>query len=356
MNQAMGDGQAFTTQLMHWHQHHNKRDLPWKGEGDPYKIWLSEIILQQTRAEQGLPYYLRFAAAYPTVHNLAAAPDDEAFKLWEGLGYYARCRNMLATARQVVTEYGGRFPDTYEGLLNLKGIGPYTAAAVASFAFRLPHAVVDGNVYRVLARYFGIKTPTDGTAGKKLFQNLADSVLDRRDPGGFNQAMMDHGATICTPALPKCGQCPVADGCISRADGLIDMLPVRAKKAAVRTRYFHYLLLHFDNNVWVRLRTTKDIWKGLYEPLLLEAEAALDRKGMEKHEAYRALHLSEEPEFEGALSQRLTHQIIASRFFSVQAATPPTVPQDGVWVPLDQLKKYPFPKTLVSFFEKKGYF
>ena len=290
------------------------------------------------------------------MQDLANAQDDEAFRLWQGLGYYARCRNMLATARQIVSEYGGHFPNTYEGLLHLKGIGPYTAAAIASFAYGLPHAVVDGNVYRVLARYFGITTPTDGTEGKKLFQQIADHVLDSGNPGGFNQAMMDHGATVCTPALPRCGACPVAEDCVARAEGLIDMLPVRGKKAAVRTRYFHYLLLHCNGSIWIRLRSSKDIWKGLYEPMLIEAHTQLDRKGIAGHEAFRALNIPEIPEYEGMHSQRLTHQIIESRFFSVHTGMQPVIPVNGSWIPIQQLQKYPFPRTLVIFFEKKGYF
>jgi A/G-specific adenine glycosylase len=340
---------------MDWHRQHNTRSLPWKGEKNPYKIWLSEIMLQQTRAEQGLPYYLKYVEAYPTVQDLAATEDDAAFKLWQGLGYYARCRNMLATARQVTVDYGGKFPSTYEGLLALKGVGPYTAAAIASFAYGLPQAVVDGNVYRVLARYFGIDTPTDSTEGKKLFQQLADEVLDPADSAGFNQAMMDHGATICTPANPKCGECPVADGCIARAEGLINMLPVKGKKVAVRRRYFHYLLLQHKDHIYIRLRNDKDIWKGLYEPLLIEADVPLDRKALQHNEHYKSLGIAEVPEYEGVLNQKLTHQIIESRFFSLHTVNRPSLP-DGAWVPMAKLKDYPFPKTLLSFFEKKKYF
>lgn len=355
MSNVQGNKQAFTGWLMNWHRHHNTRVLPWKGETDPYKIWLSEIILQQTRAEQGLPYYLKFIAAYPTIQDLAVSTDDEAFRLWQGLGYYARCRNMLTTARQVASEHAGHFPDTYEGLLNLKGIGPYTAAAIASFAFGLPHAVVDGNVYRVLARYFGITSPTDGTEGKKLFQQLADAVLDRTDPGGFNQAMMDHGATICKPVLPNCSICPIAGGCVARVKGLVELLPVRSKKPKVLTRYFHYIIIHYNDHIWLRLRRGKDIWKGLYEPLLIETDMQLDRKSLTKYESFIESGIEELPEFEGSLSQRLTHRIIESRFFSVHTQKRPLLPSDGIWVPLQRVKEYPLPKTLVLFFEKKKY-
>lgn len=340
---------------MHWHEHHNTRDLPWKGEHDPYKIWLSEIILQQTRAEQGLPYYLKFIAAYPTVARLAAAKDDEVFKLWEGLGYYARCRNMLAAARQIVNEYSGHFPGDYNDILSLKGVGPYTAAAIASFAFSLPHAVVDGNVYRVLARYFGITTPTDTTEGKKRFQLLADDVLDREDPAGFNQAMMDHGATICTPVSPKCEECPVAGGCTARREHLIDLLPVKEKKLKIKTRFFNYVLLHAGDKLWIHQRNEKDIWRGLYEPLLIESEMALDGKALQQEE-FKWLQPDSSLEYEGELTQRLTHQLIHSRFFSVQLNAAIDLPFDGHWVSVKQLKDFAFPKSIITFFQKKSYF
>ncbi len=351
-----GDAKAFTLGIMHWHRHHNQRSLPWKSETGAYRIWLSEILLQQTRIAQGLPYYLKFIEAYPTVEDLAASTDDAAFKLWEGLGYYARCRNMLATARQVAGELGGRFPDTYEGLLRLKGVGPSTAAAVASFAYGLPHAVVDGNVYRVLARYFGIRTPIDSNEGKKLFQALADRVLDRSDPGGFNQGIMDHGSTVCTPVAPRCGDCPVSAGCVALAEGLIGLLPVKAKRTAVRTRHLHYLILHHDGHIWIRRRGVGDIWAGLYEPFLVESDARLYSDDLRDRPEYQALGIPAQPENTGSLRQRLTHQLIETGFFEVQATAQPTVPEDGIWVPHGDLRDYPFPRTLVAFFEKKGYF
>jgi A/G-specific adenine glycosylase len=335
----------FTERLMHWHRTANHRSLPWKGERDPYKIWLSEIILQQTRAEQGLPYYLKFAGTYPTVKHLANATDEAAYKLWQGLGYYNRCKNMLSTARQVVQERGGEFPDTYEGLLALKGIGPYTAAAIASFAYGLPQAVVDGNVNRVLARCFGIDTPIDSTEGKKEFQQLATELLYAEDSAAYNQAIMDHGATICTPALPKCSECPLTPDCFAFNKNLIAILPVKSKKAAVRLRYFHYLLLRRDDQLWLQKRTGKDIWQNLYQPYLIESATALDSRELQQTEAFKALNITTAPEYEGALKQRLTHQLIETR----------PLP-DGAWVPLNKLKNYAFPGTLVSFFEKKDYF
>lgn len=358
MNVRTPEQHLFTKHLMHWHGSANHRSLPWKGERDPYKIWLSEIILQQTRAEQGLPYYLNFIGAYPTVKQLANTTDEAAYKLWQGLGYYNRCKNMLSTARQIMQEGEGKFPDTYEGLLALKGIGPYTAAAIASFAYGLPEAVVDGNVNRVLARYFGIATPIDSTEGKKEFQTLATSLLYLDDSAAYNQAIMDLGATICTPALPKCPACPLQKECIACNKALTSILPVKSKKAAVRVRYFHYLLLRREDKIWLQKRTGKDIWQNLYQPYLIESDTALDSRELQQTEAFQALATDALPEYEGALKQRLTHQLIETRFFTVSPLESDRLPalEDGTWVPLSRLKAHAFPGTLVSFFEKKNYF
>ena len=357
MKRPAPDQRIFTERMMHWHGTANTRSLPWKGERDPYKIWLSEIILQQTRAGQGTPYYLKFIEAYPTVRQLANTTDDAAFRLWQGLGYYNRCRNMLATARQIVQERDGVFPDTYEGIIALKGIGPYTAAAIASFAYGLPHAVVDGNVVRVLARCFGIEQPFDTTEGKKVFQQLADDLLERNASADYNQAIMDLGATVCTPAAPRCDDCPLNKICFAYRENLIAFLPVRSKKALVRSRYFHYILLLHEDKIWLHQRQAKDIWQALYEPYLIESNEALDRQGLYLTEGWQRLHITEVPEYEGSLTQRLTHQLIETRFFSVRVSGKPLIPDDsGIWTDVKNLKKYAFPKTLVSFFEKKGYF
>src|ERR1700743_845026 len=219
----------FTQILLKWHKHKNDRKMPWKGEKNPYRIWLSEVILQQTRVEQGWAYYEKFINAFPTVHELAAAGEQKVFKLWEGLGYYSRCRNLIATAKTIDSVYEGRFPAVYSEILALKGIGPYAAAAIASFAFNLPHAVVDGNVTRVLSRYFGDSTPIDTTAGKKLYSNLADALLDRERADLYNQAIMDFGATICLPRNPLCADCVQRSGCQALQKGLIAQLPVKEK-------------------------------------------------------------------------------------------------------------------------------
>lgn len=255
---------TYRTILTKWASLH-PRPMPWKGIRDPYRIWLSEIILQQTRVEQGLPYYERFAATYPTITDLAQAPDDEVFKLWEGLGYYSRARNMLAAARMVADELGGHFPDTYEGIRALKGVGDYTAAAIGSFAYDLPYAVLDGNVFRVLARWFGIETPTDSTEGKRQFVRLAQEILDSGRPGAHNQAMMDFGATWCTPKNPKCSDCPFSAVCEAKNLNKVSLLPVKSKKTLQKERFFLYCVVDKAGKTFLQKREQKDIWQNLYD-------------------------------------------------------------------------------------------
>ncbi len=348
----------FTKRLTAWHQTDNDRSLPWKSEKDPYKIWLSEVILQQTRALQGLPYYLRFVEAFPTIKDMAAANDDDAFRLWQGLGYYNRCKNMLNTARFITNDLNGTFPDTYEGLLALKGIGPYTAAAVASFAYGAPNAVVDGNVYRVLARYFGIEEPFDTTKGKKVFALLAQELLDKKDSAAYNQAIMDLGATVCTPRNPSCNDCPLQKKCVAFEQGLTGLLPVKSKKTIVKKRYFNYLLLQWKDTIWVHKRTGNDIWQNLHEPFLIESEAPLDANEVLSHELFKKeAFIHKDISYTGEVSQRLTHRIIESRFFIVPLLKKTDISdKEGKWLSINNLKKTAFPKTFLSFLEKKLYF
>lgn len=261
----------FTQNLMAWYDP-AVRPMPWKNERDPYLIWLSEIILQQTRVEQGLPYFLKFRTAFPTVVELADADENAVFKLWEGLGYYSRARNLQAAARRISRELNGSFPTTYEEILKLPGVGPYTAAAIASFAFGLPHAVLDGNVYRVLARFFGMKTPIDSTEGRKIFTQKGAKLLDRSQPGRYNQAIMDFGATVCTPQKPACPTCPLHLNCIAFHEKTVVDLPVKSRAAAKRTRFFHYFIFRNADKTWVRKRAEKDIWRGLFEFPQVEME------------------------------------------------------------------------------------
>jgi len=263
----------FTTQIHHWYTK-NKRDLPWRKTNDPYKIWISEIILQQTRVDQGINYYYRFTERFPTIGKLAQANEDEVLKAWQGLGYYSRARNLHFTARYIQKEMNGKFPQEYDIILKLKGIGPYTAAAVASFAFDLSHPVVDGNVYRLLSRYFGIDTPVDSTKGKKEFYKLASEIMPAKNPGLHNQAMMEFGALQCAPR-PVCLKCPLVNSCFAFHHKIVDKLPVKEKKTKQRNRYFYYYLLEHDDNIYLEKRSGNDIWKNLYQFPLLETSEEL---------------------------------------------------------------------------------
>ena len=244
----------FTKILMEWHDP-NARPMPWKSEKNPYLVWLSEIILQQTRVEQGLPYFIRFKEKYPTIQQLANAPEDELMKLWEGLGYYSRARNLHFSAKYITKDLKGGFPTTYKEILKLKGVGPYTASAVASFAFGLPHAVVDGNVYRVLSRVFGIDTAIDTSLGKKKIDALAHEHLDKQIPGKYNQAILDFGATQCSPKLPSCEDCPLKNQCYAFTNDQVGLYPVKSKKIKRKTRFFNYLVLNNEDTVIIKKRT-----------------------------------------------------------------------------------------------------
>jgi A/G-specific adenine glycosylase len=346
----------FTSTLLHWHAKDNTREMPWKGEKDPYKIWLSEIILQQTRVEQGLAYYNRFISTYPTVFDLAKAKDQTVFKLWEGLGYYNRCRNLLATARVIVKTFNGKFPNDYETLLTLKGVGPYTAAAIASFAFNAPHAVLDGNVFRVIARYEGIEGPTDTTAGKKIFETRAAALLDKKRAGLYNQAIMDFGATVCKPLAPTCTICPLQKTCVAHATAQVNQLPIKEKQLVKKERRLYYFLLQVNDEIWVTERKHKDIWQGLFEFYVLEAG-----KKMLWNETGTQLFLKEQlgiPSIKmlhrsSEIKQTLTHQIIKAQFIRVALSKKPSSITSGKWQKIGQLKKLPFPKLINQYLSEE---
>ncbi|MBK9282879.1 MAG: A/G-specific adenine glycosylase [Sphingobacteriaceae bacterium] len=267
--------QWFATKIIEWYGH-NKRNLPWRNTKNPYKIWLSEIILQQTRVEQGLPYYTRFIEAFPTVNDLAKAKEDRVLKLWQGLGYYSRARNLHTASKQIMRQFKGKFPEKHEDILKLKGVGNYTAAAISSFAFNTSKAVVDGNVYRLLSRVFRIHSPIDSTSGKKDFQALADLLIDEKNPGKFNQAIMEFGSQFCKPKNPDCENCIFNNKCLALKHNEVKTLPIKAGKVKVRTRYFNYFLI-IDNKrtLIIKKRAEKDIWEGLYDFPLLETEKIL---------------------------------------------------------------------------------
>lgn len=342
----------FTHLLLDWWEG-NKRSLPWKDTHDPYIIWLSEIILQQTRVEQGLPYFERLRAAFPTVAHLANAPEDQLMHLWEGLGYYSRARNLHTTAKYIAFQLGGVFPSKYEKIVQLKGIGPYTAAAIASFAFGLPHAVLDGNVFRVLARYFGISTPIDSTEGKKQFAELANRLLPPNCPADYNQALMDFGALQCKPANPLCNTCPLQPYCVAYKQQTVEILPVKAKKMVRKARFFTYLVIQSDQHIYICKRTNSDIWQNLYEFPMLETATELPQSHLlteqQQWQIWFGKAVPNIINVSKAYRQLLTHQQITACFWHLQLPPNTAVPNNWLKiVPLD-MANYAFPKVLNSY-------
>lgn len=343
---------SFAATLLKWDRYQNKRQMPWKGEKDPYRIWISEIILQQTRVEQGLDYYKRFIKAFPTVQDLAKAPEAKVFKLWEGLGYYSRCRNLLASAKYIFRDLKGQFPDSYEDIKALKGVGPYTAAAIASFAYNLPYAVVDGNVFRVLARVFGIRIPIDSKQGNKSFTAIANELLDKKKPGKYNQAIMDFGATVCKPVAPLCSKCVFNKGCFANLNSQVAALPIKNKKLSIKKRWFYYLVVKYEEQLAIHKRTDKDIWQGLYEFLLIEAtketiestilEQAIEKKWISRNR-FDLVKVSK------MFRQQLSHQQISGRFITVHIKHQKKMADGIIWVKKSRLRNYPFPKFINEF-------
>ena len=343
----------FPALLMQWNRQNNTRKMPWKGEKDPYKIWLSEIILQQTRVEQGLKYYEKFVSNFPNINKLAAAKDERVYKLWEGLGYYSRCKNLIETARFISKDLMGKFPDKFEAILGLKGVGHYTASAIASFAYDLPYAVVDGNVFRVLSRIFGIKKPTDSTEGKKFFTQLAVQLLDKKQPGIYNQALMDFGAVICKP-YPLCNTCIFKDHCFAFKNDLVDKLPVKEKTIKITTRWFNYLVIENNKRIYIHKRTGKDIWKNLHEFVLIETNSdtavnailtKAEKEKFLKKGSYKIVSISP------VYSQQLSHQKIMGRFIKMVSKKELAIPGFKA-VSLKQLSQYAFPRFITAFFER----
>lgn len=329
---------SFTTALLRWFAQYG-RELPWRGISDPYGIWVSEIILQQTRIEQGRDYWLRFMERFPTVDALAAASEDEILLQWQGLGYYSRARNMHAAARQIVGQ--GGFPNTLEGLLALKGVGNYTAAAVGSMAFGLPAAAVDGNVYRVLARHYGIDVPINSTRGKHTFEALAQELLPEKEAGTFNQAMMDFGATWCTPRSPRCIDCPVAETCEALHTGHVNQLPVKEKKLKIQQRHFSYVYVRHQGMTAVRRRPTGDIWQGLWEPLFVE-DAPLPDLGC-------PLTL-----LASGVKHVLTHRVLMADFYLAEPAERPDLPPDYIWIKEREMSERAIPRLVEKLLAQIG--
>ncbi len=327
--------ESFAPTLLEWFRE-NGRELPWRQTHDPYSVWLSEIILQQTQVKQGWDYWERFMRRWPTVEDLAAATEDEVLREWQGLGYYSRARNLHHAARQIVAL--GHFPDTIEGIKQLKGVGDYTAAAIGSIAFGLPAAVVDGNVYRVLSRHFGIDTPINTTEGKKLFAALAQSLLPPQEASAYNQALMDFGAIQCTPQSPHCDDCPLMETCSAFREGRVGELPMKQKTLVVKERHLTYIYIRCNGETAIHRRPAGDIWQGLYEPLLTEqlpSGAVLLRQNV-KHV--------------------LTHRVIYADFWLWETNDRPALPDGYFWIKETELDRYAVPRLiekLLSFVKAK---
>lgn len=328
--------------LLDWYSDH-KRDLPWRHTTDPYTIWISEIILQQTQVIQGLPYFFRFKKAFPTVVDLAKANEDEVLRLWQGLGYYSRARNLHFTAKYIVNELGGVFPDTFTEIIKLKGIGDYTGAAIASFCFGEKVPVVDGNVIRVISRYFGITEAVDDTKVRKQIRLLCEEIISEKHPDIFNQAIMEFGALQCTPKQVNCEVCPLSESCFAYSESIVDKIPFKSKKIKKRTRYFYYLVVENNDKLHIQKRTGKDIWEGLYEFPFVEFD-----KSISEEEVLSQIELTEIEvnSVSTYVKHVLSHQTIFAKFFYIKS-------NDGIENTLkinkNSLDKYAFPQLIQNY-------
>ena len=350
----MTDG--FADILIRWYADNHRR-LPWRETSDPYLIWLSEVILQQTRVAQGLDYFRRFVARFPDVRSLAEAPQDEVLKLWQGLGYYSRARSLHTAAKDIMARFGGRFPEDYEAVRSLCGVGDYTAAAICSFAYELPYAAVDGNVYRVLSRVYDVDLPVDDAAGKRYFAELAQSLLDPVRPGLQNQATMEFGALQCVPQRPDCWACPLADRCLAQAHGTVGRRPVKRGKAAVRPRYFNYLCIRCDGTLLLRQRTEKDIWRNLYEFPLIETDAETEFDALQRTSAWKAWFGGERRMRIGERTAMprhvLSHRIIYACFQEIELERIPDSLSGFLRVPEAELDRYAVSRLTERYLERR---
>ena len=339
----------FSNTLIYWYLQNN-RELPWRKTKNPYFIWLSEIMLQQTRVAQGIAYYLKFTSTFPTVFDLAKADESTVLKMWQGLGYYSRARNLHFSAKLVANEFNGEFPSTYNEIIKLKGIGDYTASAIASICFDEPTAVVDGNVYRVLSRYFGIKTPINSSAGIKEFKILAQSLIDKNKAGTFNQAIMDFGALHCKPQNPLCETCPFSDSCFALEKKLTKELPVKEKKVKVRKRYFNFLVIKTkDNRTILSERKGKGIWQGLYQFPLIESDKTINKEELILSEDFTNLFPSKTTLSlfnSKEIIHKLSHQHLHTQFWIIETKNSPEININ--W---SEIEKYPVPILIANFLE-----
>ncbi|MFT3753551.1 MAG: A/G-specific adenine glycosylase [Paludibacter sp.] len=341
--------------LTYWYEQ-NKRELPWRDITDPYKIWISEVILQQTRVNQGLSYYLRFIERFPSIIQLAEAEEDEVLKYWQGLGYYSRARNLHKAAKQVATKFNGHFPANHSAVLQLSGIGDYTAAAICSFAYNQPYAVVDGNVYRVLSRLFGISTPIDSTSGKKEFAELAKSLLPQNNAALHNQAIMEFGALQCVPVSPDCFNCPLQGTCKAFQSDSVSSLPTKTQKTKVSNRFFNYLHIEFQENTFLQKRTGKDVWQNLYEFPLIESEELLSFEQLTGNADFKKL-------FEGMnnvdiykishpMKHVLSHRVIYAQFISIKTTELNEELKKLISTPLNEIDRFAVSRLTELFLEK----
>lgn len=361
--------ETFSEIIENWYKDH-ARELPWRGIKDPYKIWISEIILQQTQVKQGYDYYLRFIHRFPDVRTLAEADEQEVLKFWQGLGYYSRARNILASARIIMSERAGIFPSDYKSIRALKGVGDYTAAAISSFAYGLPEAVLDGNVYRVLARYFAISTPIDTTVGKRLFNELSNTMLDRENPGLYNQAIMDFGALQCTPQNPDCLFCPLQASCAAFGEGNVCAYPVKARKTKVSDVWYTYLYIAQNEHFLLHRRTGNGIWKNMYELPLIESMSKAEHENILQSDTFYdwakltgTLHpvvklITDD------IKHVLSHRIIHAQCYMIKNMeesssdyrnfSEKSQKHDCIVVTAEELKKYPLPRLITRILEKGG--
>ena len=343
--------------LMVWYEE-NKRDLPWRDTENPYLIWVSEIILQQTRVVQGLDYYRRFVDAYPDIFSLANAGIDEILKIWQGLGYYSRARNMHFAAKQVVDACDGMFPSTYNELITIKGIGDYTASAIASLAFGQAVPVIDGNVNRVIARLHGLQLPINKPAGQREIRAQAEKMMVRDAPGTYNQAIMEFGALQCVPKNPNCNVCIFKNICVAFRNGLVNMLPVKDKTVKIATRYFHYLYVCFDHRTFIRRRPDGDIWAGLYEFPVIETATETNLDDLIQNTAWQSYFDGQTPVVEAISSEiihRLTHRILKIRFYKI-VVNQPICRNNIIEIPETNIFRYAVPKVIDNYLNEMGTF
>jgi A/G-specific adenine glycosylase len=347
---------TFTKAILAWYEN-NSRDLPWRKTREPYLIWISEVIMQQTRINQGLGYYSRFIGRFPSVGDLARADEEDVLKIWQGLGYYSRARNMHATAKEIIENHSGIFPDGYEKLLKLKGIGEYTAAAIASIAYNLPFPVVDGNVLRFFSRYFGIQIPIDTLQGKKKIHEKMLLLIDRKQPGMFNQAIMEFGALQCKPVNPDCERCPFNNKCLAFLAGNVGQLPVKSKPKIQKSRYFNYLVLLKERKkgekiIFLRKREDKDVWMNLYDFPLIETSGEISGERLFSSQEWRRIIGDDQFRLTKQSHQYkhvLTHQVIFAKFYIIQLVGGRKQGLPYVQVPIGEIDRYPVPRLIEEF-------